>query len=356
MKKTARRMTLVLLTLCLMAGTTCTAALAESKVIFGKNQVTVDSFQGVPAYYKSGEHATDEVYSCAAYVRRFYKQTYGINVFNLMTGCVPKTDGKGFSFRQVYEGNVKPGDIGYHTNSRGGGHWFIIKSVSGGELIIIEQNWKSGNTGPVDRTVSFRSTPNLKVFRLTKNGADINAGIQGRVSTATLAEMLFDAELYYNLYPDLQQNIGWNPVALKSHWLNHGIAEGRIGSVYLDPAYYLKTHLDVARCYGADNYAAAYEHFLHHGFYEQRQGSPVFSVKYYIGNQSDIKKVYGNDLYQAARHFTVHGIGEQRQGCSTYSVERYGKLNPDVKRVYSTSKEYICHYLQFGRYENRKCL
>lgn len=61
------------------------------------------------------------------------------------------------------------GDIGYQTNSRGSGHWFIIKAVnSDGTYTVIEQNWKWKSGGRnycyKNRRVS-NSTKGFKVFR-----------------------------------------------------------------------------------------------------------------------------------------------------------------------------------------------
>lgn len=54
MKKKTRSLLIAILTLCMVMGATCTTARASTKVYFGSNQVTVDTFNGVPAYYKSG--------------------------------------------------------------------------------------------------------------------------------------------------------------------------------------------------------------------------------------------------------------------------------------------------------------
>ena len=176
MRKNSRKLIILALILCLVLGS-AGSAFAASKVTFGNSQKTVDTFNGVPAYYKIGNHNEDSTYSCAAYVDRYYKSVYGVDPYNMLTGCTPMTDTKGYSFGRVYQGNVKPGDIGYQTNSKGKGHWFIIKSVNGASMTIIEQNWKGTSTScTVNRVVTFGVTPNLKAFRLYKNGVDANGG------------------------------------------------------------------------------------------------------------------------------------------------------------------------------------
>ncbi|MBR4861302.1 MAG: ricin-type beta-trefoil lectin domain protein [Firmicutes bacterium] len=189
-KRKYRKLLAAILTIC-MVMTATGGAFAASKVTFGEQQVTVDTFNGVPAYYKIGNHNEDSTYSCAAYVKRYYSHKYGVSVYNLLTGCTPKSETTGYSFKQVNASQVKPGDIGYQTNSKDKGHWFIIKTVSGKSMTIIEQNWKGkDNTAPVDRIVTFGVTKNLKVFRLYKNGADANNGGSGSPVVAPAANQL----------------------------------------------------------------------------------------------------------------------------------------------------------------------
>lgn len=170
-----RKVMMLVLAMCLVLTSTC-SAMAATKVAFGDEQITVDSFNGVPAYYKNGNHDSDGTYSCAAYVKRYYKAVYGVSVSNLLTGRTPAAAEKGYSFGRVYSGSVKPGDIGYQENTSGSGHWFIIKTVNKNSMTIIEQNWKYKGTATVDRVVTFGSTKNLKVFRLYKDGKDANGG------------------------------------------------------------------------------------------------------------------------------------------------------------------------------------
>jgi len=152
------------------------SAFAASEITFGGSQKTVDTFNGVPAYYKTGSHDSDSTYSCAALVKRYYSTIYGVSVYNLLYDRTPLVSEKGYSFRRVYSGQVLPGDVGYQDGSSGG-HWFIIKSVNGNSMTVIEQNWKNTSTTCTkERVVTFGSTKNLKAFRLQKNGTDVNCG------------------------------------------------------------------------------------------------------------------------------------------------------------------------------------
>ena len=119
--------------------------------------------------------------------------------------------------------------------------------------------------------------------------------------------------------------------------------------MYFDPQYYLNTNPDVASVYGKTNYAGAYNHFVAFGFAEGRQGSPVFSVRQYVNQYSDLKKAFGTNWLAAAWHFRNNGIAEGRQSSVSFSVTDYANLNSDVKKAFSTNRDYIIHYLQFGK-------
>ena len=123
--------------------------------------------------------------------------------------------------------------------------------------------------------------------------------------------------------------------------------------MYFDPQYYLNTNPDVASVYGKTNYAGAYNHFVAFGFAEGRQGSPVFSVRQYVNQYSDLKKAFGTNWLAAAWHFRNNGIAEGRQSSVSFSVTDYANLNSDVKKAFSTNRDYIIHYLQFGKNEGR---
>ena len=62
------------------------------------------------------------------------------------------------------------GDIGYQTNSRGSGHWFIIKAVnSDGTYTVIEQNWKWKSGG---RTYCYR----IAVYQIRQKDLKYSVG------------------------------------------------------------------------------------------------------------------------------------------------------------------------------------
>jgi alpha-tubulin suppressor-like RCC1 family protein len=58
--------------------------------------------------------------------------------------------------------------------------------------------------------------------------------------------------------------------AAEQHWINHGIAEGRIASKTFSPSQYLQLNPDIANAYGATNYAGAVAHYVTNGRDEGR--------------------------------------------------------------------------------------
>ena len=152
------------------------SAATQSKVQITTSGQVVDSFKGVQAKYIPGTgNSNTGDYCCAAYVKKFYSAVYGVDVWNLTTGKTPSAGSGSFSVTS----SPQPGDIGYQTNSGGSGHWFIIKEAnSNGTYSVIEQNWKWASGGAtycyINRSVSYSSTSNFKVFRWSNKPSDGN--------------------------------------------------------------------------------------------------------------------------------------------------------------------------------------
>lgn len=114
---------------------------------------------------------TDTTYCCAALVKRFYANTFKVNVYGLVsTGSTP-TAGSG-SFFEVT--NPKAGDIvRFNTYT----HWAIIKKIdSSGNITLLEQNVWSGDNALVGRVIS-KSEMNggaYTYFRYTTAGSSAN--------------------------------------------------------------------------------------------------------------------------------------------------------------------------------------
>ena len=113
------------------------------------------------AYYGSG-YNSDTTYCCAAFVKRFYANSYGIDVWNLTYQQTPTTNNGSFSVTT----SPKVGDI-VRRNSKT--HWMIVKAVNGSTVTLIEQNWWTSpySQAPVNRTIST-SNSDYTFFRYSK--------------------------------------------------------------------------------------------------------------------------------------------------------------------------------------------
>lgn len=84
---------------------------------------------------------------------------------------------------------------------------------------------------------------------------------------------VFDAEYYYNAYPDVQQAIGQDADALLQHFINSGMKEGRIAKADFDVRAYMKNNLDLLSVYGIKDLSSYYYHYLQSGKAEGRSAT-----------------------------------------------------------------------------------
>ena len=90
-----------------------------------------------------------------------------------------------------------------------------------------------------------------------------------RAAQTSLTSLTFDADYYYNTYPDLQTAIGNDYSRLYSHYVNSGLAEGRSGSAEFNCLVYRNNYPDLAASFGND-YLAYCVHYENYGKAEGR--------------------------------------------------------------------------------------
>lgn len=140
--------------------------LKEKIIVIKGTKYVADTFHGVKALYRAGGNdGTNATYSCAAFVKRYYAQVYGVTVNNLLAGCTPMSS-KG-TIRKV--SSPKEGDI-VATSSGSGNHWAIVKNVNNnGTITLIEQNWKWQQGGKTMARVNRKVKASAcKIYRLKK--------------------------------------------------------------------------------------------------------------------------------------------------------------------------------------------
>lgn len=83
---------------------------------------------------------------------------------------------------------------------------------------------------------------------------------------------VFDADYYYNAYPDLQTAIGKNQTRLFNHFVTYGIKEGRSGNSEFNISVYKTNNPDLAEVFG-DDLKAYCTHYISFGRAEGRTAS-----------------------------------------------------------------------------------
>ena len=134
-----------------------------------------------------GNYDGDATYCCAAFVKKFYKNVYGVDVWNLYPGNVPAVSVGSFS----KTASPKVGDIAANS-----GHWAIVKAVSDGKVTIIEQNaWDNAKTCAKVGRVLYQDS-GYWYYRWSGNGAATNKSAK----TAT-AKAKPKASFGFNIQP-----------------------------------------------------------------------------------------------------------------------------------------------------------
>lgn len=259
----------------------------------------------------------------------------------------------------------RAGDFVQIRRSHGGSHSAVIYSVGNDSVTMLEANMDGANGVSMGTYTWAQLCKNAGISVYTcasytaAGGGTVVAGVGKSAATpAQIEAILFHAEFYVSIYPDLRAAFGSNAASLKNHWKSSGIREGRVASPFFDAKWYLANNADVAKAYGATNWAGAYDHFIHYGFNEGRQGSPYFSGVYYLNKYSDLKAAFGNDYLAAAKHFLSNGLAEGRRASAQFSISAYDTYNPDVVRALSSPLLRIGHYIAYVQYgsESRRCL
>ncbi|MCM1136457.1 MAG: VanW family protein [Clostridium sp.] len=81
---------------------------------------------------------------------------------------------------------------------------------------------------------------------------------------------VFDAEYYYNNYPDLHQSVQNTPSSLLQHFITVGMKEGRNGNASFNVKAYMANNLDLLPVYGVKDLSSYYLHYINIGKAEGR--------------------------------------------------------------------------------------
>ncbi len=90
------------------------------------------------------------------------------------------------------------------------------------------------------------------------------SGTSVKAAQTQLTSLTFDADYYYNTYPDLQAAFGHDYNQLYRHYLDSGLAEGRSGSAEFNCLVYRNNYPDLQASFG-DDYRAYCVHYETYG-------------------------------------------------------------------------------------------
>lgn len=123
---------------------------------------------------------------------------------------------------------------------------------------------------------------------------------QKEVKEAEIADYsaVFNADYYYNRYPDLQVTIGKDAKALLEHFVDFGMKEGRVGNAAFDVKAYMKNNPDLVGLLKAEDLTLYYKHFANFGAKEGR-------IALYQEGQAPKEGVLGT-------HTTYYDVKESR--------------------------------------------
>lgn len=175
MKKSAKRLLLFFCTAVIIACvfSPCVNTEANSYTQLRQRKITVlkkskfvsNSLNGVSAIYRKGSNdGSSKTYSCAAYVKKYYKKIYNVKVDNLFYNRTPNAYGDKF----IRVKTPQIGDVVGQNTGHGTTHWAIVKQVNdNGTITLIEQNWKWRQGGKTVTVVNRRiKTSKARIYRL----------------------------------------------------------------------------------------------------------------------------------------------------------------------------------------------
>lgn len=175
---------------------------------------------------------------------------------------------------------------------------------------------------------------------------------------------VYNYQYYRNNNPDLKKVFGNNAGAYIAHFVEHGMAEGRVASSEFDVNYYRMKYPDLNAVLKNDT-KAYYIHYITAGKAEGRVGcayavyngmdySDVFDYADYRAMNPDLNTAFGDNKELYIAHFVEHGMAECRGANARFNVNLYMENYPDLRSAFGTDfKAYYVHYILSGRAEGR---
>ena len=136
--------------------------------------------------------------------------------------------------------------------------------------------------------------------------------------------VIFNADYYYSLYPDLQLVIGKDAEDLFEHFIEYGMKEGRVGNAAFDVKAYMKNNLDLVGLLKASDLTLYYNHYVKYGLNEGR-------IALYQEGQAPAEGVLGS-------HTTYYNVEEMRAINVELAASRINGIVIKPGKTFSYSK------------------
>ncbi len=155
-----------------------------------------------------------------------------------------------------------------------------------------------------------------------------------------LSADLFDS-VYYLLENEDVELAGVDPL---THFIRHGIKEGRSPSPLFDKDWYAEAYPE-----GGNSGNSAILNYIIRGSAMNRSPNPAFDSIWYLSRYTDVRDQGIHPLL----HYIIWGEAEERSPSEHFSPTWYLKANPDVATAGVSPLE---HYVRYGRREGRSAV
>ncbi len=177
---------------------------------------------------------------------------------------------------------------------------------------------------------------------------------------------VYDPDYYMSYNPDVAASYGSSSDTLICHFINQGMAEGRIASESFNVNAYRSRYEDLRKAYGY-TMPLYYYHYMQMGkaegriatgdivtSYDGRDYSAVYDYAYYVDNNSDVAAAYSGNDAQTIIHFVNFGMKEGRRASESFDVRYYKQRYQDLSAAYDDDLQYYyLHYISYGQREGR---
>lgn len=180
---------------------------------------------------------------------------------------------------------------------------------------------------------------------------------------------VFNPDEYAQYNQDLANAFGTDKEGYLSHFVNHGMSEGRRASGSFSVYSYKNRYKDLQNAFGS-NLTDYYIHYINDGVKNGRDGSvapedalttyngvnysAVYNYADYVQNNPDIANAFGGNDFFTLKHFVENGMQEGRIASNAFNVRAYKANAKDLRTNFGSDwTKYFNHYMTQGYKEGR---